>query len=761
MRLDSGRAAVGLDAAFLLAGSACALAGFAATYLGQRPLAVGLLGVLVGGGLGALARLRGWPAVTAPALAGVAYFAVGTPLVLRSLDVGAMAEVLVHGWKDLLTVVPPVAGDGPLVAVPWALGLAAGVAGMLLAGRAGRGPVDVASPALVPVLLLLTVVLLGVDRPVALPVTGGLLAALSVGWVALRTRLRTDRGLAGVPGAAGGGGAGGGSRRALRPGLALAMVAGAVALAVPAAGWALGEDPDRQTLRRHVAPPFDIGQYPSPLAGFRRYVEQPEPTVGNLYDAELWSVRGLPAGTRMRLAVMDEYDGTVWGASEHATDPAFAEAAPPGPAARASSYQRVSSVIDNPARGRHVEARVRLGEGFEGVFVPTAGAVQGLRLDRDTDDLRYNLAAQAAVVPDGLGPGDGYTFAAVLEDDALVEEAEGWFGPRDGAEAGAFLDTAAQTWSQGGRTPMDRVRMIARHLRTEGRYSDGVAAAERIYHAGHGVKRLGEEFVDAAPMAGNDEQYAATMALMANRVGVPARVVLGAVLPEDGVVRGEHVQAWVELRVADGSWRTLPTEEFMGTTKPARKPPQAERHVVGKVVPPAPQLPPPATQRDLDDSQLSTRRLAQDDDRVEAPLPGWVRAVLVYAGVPMLAVLLVLGAIVSAKALRRRRRRRARRPSARVAGAWRELVDHARDLGRPVPPGTRRAQGGTLGESGTRLAAAADGLVFGPRPPAAEGAAAYWAEVDAARRDLSREHGRWRRFRAAVDVRTLRPGGAR
>ena len=33
-------------------------------------------------------------------------------------------------------------------------------------------------------------------------------------------------------------------------------------------------------------------------------------------------------------------------------------------------------------------------------------------------------------------------------------------------------------------------------------------------------------------MVGNDEQYAALMALLANRIGVPARVVLGRVVPE-------------------------------------------------------------------------------------------------------------------------------------------------------------------------------------------------------------------------------------
>ena len=62
------------------------------------------------------------------------------------------------------------------------------------------------------------------------------------------------------------------------------------------------------------------------------------------------------------------------------------------------------------------------------------------------------------------------------------------------------------------------------------------------------------------------------MALAATRLGVPARVVVGAVVPEGGVVQGRDVEAWVELRVDDGTWRTLPTERFTSAT-----PPEADR----------------------------------------------------------------------------------------------------------------------------------------------------------------------------------------
>jgi hypothetical protein len=95
----------------------------------------------------------------------------------------------------------------------------------------------------------------------------------------------------------------------------------------------------------------------------------------------------------------------------------------------------------------------------------------------------------------------------------------------------------------------------------------------------------------------------------------------------------------------------------------------------------------------------------------------------------------IVGSIVGAKVLRRRRRRSAARVSARFVGGWRELVDHARDLGVPVPGGavTRREQA----------------LAF-----AGQGAPALARTAD--RHAMSREVGRRRRVLAALSLRTFR-----
>jgi hypothetical protein len=256
------------------------------------------------------------------------------------------------------------------------------------------------------------------------------------------------------------------------------------------------------------------------------------------------------------------------------------------------------------------------------------------------------------------------------------------------------------------------------------------------------------------------------MALVANDIGVPARVVLGAVVPEGGRVTGKDVSAWVELRAADGSWRTLPTEDFMSTTPPADQVPETNTPMSGTVIPPPNPIPPPSDAGEQSDADLkerkATRKKAEEEDGLIPGFPAWVGAVLTYLGGPLLLLALLLGSIIGLKAWRRRRRRNAESTSARFVGAWRELVDHARDLGQVVPLGptvTRREQSaGIVADGAAALARRADGFVFGPSVPEASAAAAYWESVDAERRAMSQEVGRWQRLRAAVSLRSLRPG---
>ncbi len=60
--------------------------------------------------------------------------------------------------------------------------------------------------------------------------------------------------------------------------------------------------------------------------------------------------------------------------------------------------------------------------------------------------------------------------------------------------------------------------------------------------AGHGAGRLAT-FLEGKQIIGDDEQYAAAMALLANAVGVPARVSLDGAVQPGGAVYGKDVRA--------------------------------------------------------------------------------------------------------------------------------------------------------------------------------------------------------------------------
>jgi hypothetical protein len=735
-----------LDILLLVALGTVTLAGLATSFTGSQFLVVGVLGLLAGAGLAVLTTARRWPFVAAVLLALVAFYLVGGMLALRSADAvlpgphawGLLTDQVLYGWKDLLTTLPPLDGTGPLLVLPWFLGLTAGVLGMLLA-RVDRGPAWLTAPLplLAPVALATGVILIGIERPQSLLLQGSVFSVLALVWLGVRVRRR-----AGVIEGRGG--------RVTRLAGASALVAVAGVLALPVGTWATGDD-HRLILRDHVEPPFDIGQYASPLSSFRRYVEDESAGPANVYEDPLFRMEGLEPGTRVRIAALDTYDGVVWGAGADAV-----------PGSTSDTFRRVSSEIHNPAPGDEVDAEVRIEQGYSGPWLPTVGALQELRftegdVDAKADSFRYNLATSTAVVPSGLRPGDRYTFRAAAEERLLRPEDAPASLVTAPVQSG-FLAAQAVQWSAGESQSMAQVFAIADELRRTGKYSDGVANAERIYHAGHHVRRLGEEFANAPIMAGNDEQYAAVMALLANHVGVPARVVMGATVPEGGVVHGRDVSAWVEVQVADGSWRTLPTEAFMDFDKPAETPPRTQEQLSGKMVPPPAPIPPPSTAGEQTDAELNphrNRRGDGDDDGFS--LPGWLRAILVYVGFPLLVLAAIAGAIIGAKAWRRRRRRTHLKVSARFVGAWRELVDHARDLGTAVPHvGTRREQALLLATDGAPvLARRADQHVFGPAVPADDEASAYWEAVDAERAAMSAGVPRARRWLAAVDVRTF------
>ena len=477
--------------------------------------------------------------------------------------------------------------------------------------------------------------------------------------------------------------------------------------------------PDRRLVLREVVTPYDSAYIETPLSAFRRFRDQGPGVYGNLADTKLFRVKGAGAGTRVRVAVLDRYDGKRWYAADDTSPTDFSD-----------RFLRISSRIDNPANGEEKLFTFFVRNRWDLPWVPTIGAMQAFEFYDDyaadrLPDLRYNRATDTAVLPGGLDVREDYVISAIPVADRLTVRMKPWPEPDTELEdAAAFLDVPAQAWSFGAKTPMQAVFKIAERLRLRGRYSDGAFGWERQFTAGQDSIRLDEGFVNAPAMVGNDEQYAATMALLVNRIGIPARVAVGTVLDRNGVIKGKHLNAWVEVRISNGAWRVIESSAFMGHRAPKRD--DARLAPVRLPTQRPDQTRPTDQPKPEDQEDPETEEQPEQETKKDEPLPRWPLFLLIPASFALIPV---------AKGIRRQRRRSAALASLAYLGGWDELLDTARDLGVAVPPrATRPAQAQALGVP-TTLARDADVAVFTPTEPAS--AEPFWEAVEEERKRLA------------------------
>ncbi len=362
--------------------------------------------------------------------------------------------------------------------------------------------------------------------------------------------------------------------------------------------------------------------------------------------------------------------------------------------------------------------------------------------------MRYNVATTTG---DGasaaLAATTTTTFSAVLPDERLTRSSMTPYAAPGRLQPP--VPSSTRCYGRGRSRPLAgrQVLSLARYLRTNGRYSDGGKRLSQ-QRTGRATTSRGSGRGSSVPgdSSGDDEQYAAFIALAANRLGVPARVVVGARPGPRGWVHGRDVFAWVELRVGDGSWRVLPLSTFMSHRVPRRsEPPRTspERYVQRTT----PRATEPPTQRPADGTGTAGTSRPEDD---RPGLPWW------------LLVPSVVWVVPAVKWLRRRRRRRLRRVSMRFAGGWSELLDLAADQGRPVPSELPRVVQARLLGRGEDLARFADERVFAPEGPDSAASDVFWRGIDRERRAMAREVGLVRRVLAFWNPRSLlrrRPPG--
>ena len=741
-----------IEAGFvLLLGMVC-LFGFRTTFDSWYYLVVSAISLGLGILVAHLVLAARWHWTLALAGAVVAYFAFGGAIAVRrgliagfipsGSTLASLWSLAINGWKELLTWLPPLDGTSILLALPCLLGLVVGAAAYALARTFRPAPIP-----LIPLVLLFGLVIaLGTDTPAALiPQSLALVVGATI-WVAYRATQQSRLTTTSTPRAAVG--------RVLG-GAAVLVVAGLVAaLASP---YLPGLGPTRQILRDHVESPIDLNQYPSPMPSFRKY-SSVALKDSYFYESSLMTVTGASPGSLIRFAVLDSYDGLVWGA---------------GGGGFRKVGSRLPTVIDGqPISGDPVKLTITIDDVYASqaplnIWVPSLGYATAISFSGATatghrDALAYDLSKGQGLVLDQVRSGDVITVESIPTPVLAGQSLTATGMTLVPSSRTAFIGEDLAKMTGGNVAQWDRLVNLAEGFR-KGGWSDGTTGADFAqYTPGDGENRLKAFLATLPSYVGSDEQYAAMFALVANRIGFPARVVFGAIMPTDSdTIQGRDVTIWVELRTTDG-WVAIPPEFFIPPRDQLPQPPPPEETTppqdIQDIADPNPKLPPDKL------SNMDTQAQVTPPTPPDTPSFPWWGWAGVYTGSVILALAALVGLLLGIKAVRTWWRHRRGTAVTQIAGGWSDVIDRLRDLGIKVPKRMTRqeqvaalvraagvpsvADGQTVLRSSlptvptktrslppesltalTTLARSTDRAMFSAQPPTPETVEAYWAEV--------------------------------
>ena len=679
---------------------------------------------------------------------------------------------LAQGWsatfgafKTLAAIDPPLGQEAGGLMTLWTLMLWTCYLAVLLARHGlGRNLGRPAHPAAVlaatlPILATMIVsAALGTSRGLYPALTGGILWLLLLIWSASGLGLLRLQGLAPTL-------------------LTLALAAGMIFSAgiLPA--------PTRQVIRDHYQPPMDPYQFTSPLSDYRAYIKRHR-------DDTLVTVRNLPAGTPIRMAVMDRYDGKVWNLSDSS-------------GAGAADYRRIGAQIrterqqektkDGEQTGQPFTATFLIREGFDHAWLPSAGQVDGIDPDQDLQrkDFYFNKATDTALTDQTLQAGASYTVHGVAQNRPATRRIAD-SDPGDAqvpplSDAPESLPKAAASMTSMQVRGGARALAIEERLHKEGWFSHGLAG-DYPSPSGHGDYRI-NQLLQGQAMVGDSEQYASAMALLARQMGLPSRVVLGF-LPKnhdgsisrartrtqaDGSTRidftGRDAQAWVEVNLKGLGWIPFyPTPPETKTPDKSLDPTPPDPRTLVR------QPPPPLADPPHDDHTTQGRTtVGGQEASPQSPPSFWkqygpliTKATLwtIPVWLPALPILLLL----AVKARLRKRARSTGDPKTRIRAGWRQIGNLGRQTGLSLD-GTRSEQAALIaqtlltdppGSSSAglrgdldRLRSMADQASFDRHPSDEQEAEDCWQLVDKLRSAILASLPRTRRWRTLLSPRHL------
>ncbi|MEV0645410.1 transglutaminaseTgpA domain-containing protein [Phytomonospora sp. NPDC050363] len=441
--------------------------------------------------------------------------------------------------------------------------------------------------------------------------------------------------------------------RAITTGAAgLAVLVGAVAVLGPVAGGAVSGSPSDP--RQYVVPPQlnDIDANPLiRMSGWAQNPDQPLLTTN------------LSVDSRLRLAVLPDYDGITWKVG--------------------AIYRAAGRVLAPPpstiSPTQEVTQKITIAE-LTGRLVPSVGdpvLVEGMRVayDRETGTLMN---------PTGLVQGESYTVKSAepqIPVNRLTTASTG-----SGEQVARFLalppelpkelvDLAAYLDDQGGG-PYQRATTLEQFLASH-------YAFKADANSGHSLPQLGF-FLGAPPRGGGQqgtsEQFAAAFAVIGRMLDLPTRIAVGfRASAGEYTVRGADALAWPEVWFEGAGW--VPFDPM----------PQPDQNITppeDEIKPPEESKPPESSAPPQDYDDPSVTPPSGDDSGVPGAseptregIPAWVFG----AAGGLLVVVLVLVTVLGMKRAKTSKRLWQGSGASRVRGAWQEIHDALRLAGKRPP----------------------------------------------------------------------------
>lgn len=504
--------------------------------------------------------------------------------------------------------------------------------------------------------------------------------------------------------------------------LVCAVLGAAVAQALP------GQD--RDVLRAAFEPPYSPEQGQSPLQAYRSYVS------GEQAQRSVATVTGVPAGTMLRTAVLDSYDGV-----------AFVVGPDAGEGGASGSFTRVPYQVDRPDDAESLTAHVHTEQAL-GQWLPHVTDLLSAKLPPASGTWYYNKTLDAVAVKGGVGTGWDYTVTGLRAPQPLTGDLSA-LSPGTAKQGDIpampekLVEAGGKAWAN-AETDGERLEAALRYLRAG--YVSHSGKDEVFSRSGHSVERLNLLASDD-PMVGDAEQYATAFALLAREIGFPSRVVMGFVTKSDGgAVTGGDLTAWVEVEDAARGWVAI------DPNPPAREVPRKEKQSENAISPPRTILAPDAPKQEQPIAPQADESTRPEDE----PEPAWkaiVAAIWWWAwrvGLVLAVLTSPLWLVLLGEAIRRRWRRWRDRKSLSVRGGWAEVRDEVIDASVPIAAAdTRNEVAKASGNQAVAtLARTADRLTFSGEPIGRKDVDAFWRGTRPARKTLLEQLRRGPRFRA-------------